>query len=558
MAQMAGEDLVLEIEWLSPQDREMLWSLSRERPLVCDVEAETLVEVFHRTVTNSPTATFVVTAQEQTTYEQVNLRANQLAATLVQQIGVKPKDFVGLCVGQSTALIVGMLAILKCGAAYVPIDPDSPERRVLDIVEDAGMCAAVCQEGQCAQLFNKSNKPVVALTEKGLLLGSEDPADVPDMTTAIRHDQRTSAATSTHTLELARRMAFARIDKGDPCYMIYTSGSTGRPKGVIVHHAGVVDFWRSTIFIHQLCKSDVNLMCFSFTFDSSVACIWHSIGSGSALVIPQKSELLDLPSAVFRYGSTIVSGTPSLIAAQSEHALRKAGTKVVNVMGEAVSSTFISRFSDGMRLINGYGPTECCVTVTVVECTAGMRYPRSLGPAQDGLRFYVVDPITLRSLPVGVPGELWVSGEQVTLGYHNRSDLTNRSFVANPFLDDSETEDAKRAYARAYRTGDLCRWLPDRTIEFFGRIDKQIKLRGYRIEKGEIESKLQEMDGVTDAVVVLRSETQTLAAFVVPESVQVDQCKLLLQETLPAYMIPAVIIALDAFPRGQTGKVDER
>jgi amino acid adenylation domain-containing protein len=523
-----------ELQWIPAQEETEIIALSKEAPHSKILKSNTLVDIFERAVQNVPHSVAVVTNKERLSYVELHNRTNVLAKDLQLEFGVQPHDLLGLCVDRDAAMIVGMLAILKLGGAYVPLDPDMPLQRAKEIIEDSGIVACIRQEGMGMGWAVVVTVPQVVILANG---------------------RKTETLTT-----LTGSEQWPVVAPNDLCYLLYTSGSTGKPKGVLVEHAGLVHALENATRIYQVKADDRSLTISSFTFDMAAFSIWSSFAMWGSVALPPLSEILgDLTSTVARYGCSWFLGTPSMMATQLRNLgqLREAGLKFVALGGEALPPSMIKIVAHSVRLVNGYGPTEASAQVNACECHPEMRFPGSLGRPHHGLRSYVMDRHKGLLLPVGVPGEYVVSGVQLARGYHNRPEQTNQSFVRNPYLDRADTDEVNQQFATMYRTGDLCRWLPDGSVEYLGRIDQQVKLRGYRIELGEISNRLLEVDGIEDAVAVVLDGK--LVAYVVTQpGASVGRCMAHLDQTLPKYMVPSVVMPLASFPKTVSGKVDTK
>ncbi|MCA9539002.1 MAG: amino acid adenylation domain-containing protein, partial [Myxococcales bacterium] len=450
----------------------------------------------------------------------------QAAAAMLRANGVGgPGDRVAICMGRSIDAITAMLAVLQCGAAYVPIDPDLPAARIEDILVD------------CA--------PQVALVD-----GSAP--TLPVASVRLDRFEWVDGAPATRTRS-------PRAD--DPAYVLYTSGSTGRPKGAINTHGAIA---RHVSWLRELCPLDATdrvLQKTPYSFDVSVSEIFWALTSGATLVIARPDGHRDpvyLTRTIADAGITALRFVPAQLRTCLD-AMRQgdfAHLRWAVVSGEALPLDLVHRFNAATdaTLFNFYGPTEAAVDVTWWN-TRDIRPDQDLVPIGrpfPGTRLYVVDA-NLRPVPIGALGELIIVGPQVANGYLNRPELTAEKFIDDPL---SSRE-------RAYRTGDIARWLPDGTLEYRGRADHQIKLRGYRIELGEIDACLLALDGVKAAVTVVRGQgtDRALVAYVVPAArggLVVDEVKAALSARLPDYMVPARLVTLDALPINASGKIDRK
>jgi len=464
-------------------------------------EIATIHAWFERQAAASPDAPAVSAGDCSVTYTELNQRANALCLRL-RELGVGPGDRVALCLDRSIESIVAILAIMKTGAAYVPIDPEYPAERLQFMLEDCGARAIVTAEGPA---------PVLASAVPG---------------------------------------------RSDTAYVIYTSGSSGTPKGVAVPHRSLVHSTRARL---QYYKELVGrfLLLSPLAFDSSIAGIFWTLCSGGCLEIATRSDMADIPELAFgieRKKITHLLAVPSLYARLLDWfevpALR---LKAAIVAGEVCPPNLVAYHFERMpqvALYNEYGPTEATVWATVYPCSVDSPSPVPIGRPIPGARVYIVDR-NGKPVPPGVAGELWIGGEGVASGYWNRPDLTAERFIADPFHGRD---------SRVYRTGDLARHLPDGNIEFRGRMDDQVKVRGYRVELGEIEAALSAHPAVAEcAVFAWKYDDDTrLGCWAVPagERVASDELIDFLRRQLPDYMIPPSIAWVTELPRNANGKLD--
>ncbi|MDT5218858.1 MAG: hypothetical protein QOF15_963, partial [Mycobacterium sp.] len=485
---------------------------------------ESIPALWAAQVARTPEAMAVTFDGRSMTYLELEEAANRLAHLLVGQ-GVSPGHSVALLLPRSDEAIVAMLAVLKTGAAYLPIDPALPAARIAFMVADAA--------------------PIAALTTTGLA----DRLDGCDLQVVIDvEDPRIQAHTSTGP---SRPLPAPAPD--DIAQIIYTSGTTGVPKGVAVTHYNVTRLFDSLEVGLRLEPGQVWAQCHSLAFDFSVWEIWGALLHGGRLVVvpdsvarsPEEFHALLVAERV-----TVLSQTPSAVGALSPEGLESAAL----VLGaEACPVNVVDRWAPGRVMINAYGPTETTVYATIsVPLTAGSGVP-PIGVPVPGAALFVLDQ-WLRPVPAGVVGELYVAGRGVAAGYARRSGLTASRFVACPFVG------AGLPGQRMYRTGDLVYWGPDGQLRYLGRADEQVKIRGYRIELGEVQAALAGTPGVEQAVVIAREDRpgdKRLVGYVTGTA-DPTAARAALAERLPAYMVPAAIVVLDAVPLTVSGKLDTR
>ncbi|MET7482825.1 non-ribosomal peptide synthase/polyketide synthase [Streptomyces sp. NPDC005538] len=463
------------------------------------VPATTLPELFRAQASRTPDATALVFEGEHLTYAELDAQVERTARVLAA-LGAGPEETVAVALPRSLDLVVALLAVHRAGAAYLPLDPDYPEERLALMVEDAHPVYVI--------------RDTLPTGPEGRLPTSYDPSH--------------------------------------PAYVIYTSGSTGRPKGVVVPHEGIVNrlLWMQDTY--RLDADDRVLQKTPSSFDVSVWEFFWPLITGATLVVARPEGHRDpayLARLIREQNVTTVHFVPSMLQLFLEEpaAADCTGLRRVMCSGEALPVALTHRFHTTLTstaLHNLYGPTEASVDVTAVEI--GPDAPSvSIGRPVWNTRTYVLDA-GLRPVPPGVPGELYLAGVQLARGYLDRPGLTAERFVADPYGVPG---------TRMYRTGDLARWNPDGTVEYLGRTDDQVKVRGFRVEPGEIEGVLTTHPSVAHAVVVVRE--QTLVAYVVPAGpVEPTTLRAHTAASLPAHMVPAAFVALDALPLTPNGKLD--
>ncbi|HLM66703.1 MAG TPA: amino acid adenylation domain-containing protein, partial [Longimicrobium sp.] len=498
---------------------------------------EPVHRLFERTAARMPDADAVVIHGTVLGYGELNARANRVAHRL-RRLGVRPESRVGICFERSAESIVAVLGILKAGGAYVPLDPGIPRERMAEVVEDSRLRVVLTVDA-LAELLPDGIAHVVRMGADDL---SDEPADDPRV----------------------------EVPADALAYVIYTSGSTGRPKGVMVPHAGVPNLALGFVQKHGFDAHHRILVLPPLSFDASVGDLFPAFACGAALVFhPDPGalngrELLRFCAAT---GANVVDTAAALWKQWADElaALGELGGPLEMMMmgGEAVEMERVrawERLTGGrVQLVNHYGPTEATVCATI-QMAYGPNAPRGaqnlpIGGPLPNVRTYVLND-RLRPQPVGVAGELFIGGAGVARGYQNRPGQTAEAFLPDPFAAD--------AGARMYRTGDRARWRADGTLEFLGRADFQVKVRGFRIEPGEIEAALRAQPSVREAVVIahrMASGDARLAAYVVPAEGTPPTAPALreaLKRILPEYMVPAGFVALDALPLTRNAKVDRR
>jgi amino acid adenylation domain-containing protein len=510
----------------------------------------------------TPAATALLFADATLSYKELLQRVGQLARQL-QALGVGPETRVGLCVERSFDLVVGMLGILAAGGAYVPLDPAYPAERLQFMLHDADIAALLTHTAlrtSTLAAVTLPDAPVIDLD--AIVWDVAAPATLPP------------SAITVDTL----------------AYIIYTSGSTGTPKGVLVSQRAVSNFVHSCQTAFPVTSADTVLQFASFCFDVSVFEIFTALLSGARLVLAARDTLLSpaaLTALLQRHAVSVIDIPPvvlNLLPADAFPQLR-----IALIGGESFTGALATRWqAPGRRFFNGYGPTEATVTMTLYECQGAYAQTPPIGRAMPNMAVYVLDE-QMELLPVGVAGELYIGGVGLARGYWRRPGLTAAKFVPHPW--------SAEPGARLYATGDLVRWRADGELEFLGRIDGQVKLRGFRVELGEIEAVLSQHPAVREAVVLAREDTpgdKRLVAYVVageprtgalwanheptgnkeqennemkgqagagvadPRPLTTDHLRAFLAKQLPEHMLPAAFVTLDALPLTPSGKVDRR
>ena len=493
-------------------------------------EGLTLPELFAAQARRTPEAVAVNEGDRTLTYRELDRRANQLAHHL-RGLGVGPEVVVGISAERSLDMVVGLLGISKAGAAYLPLDPDYPEERLAFMLEDSRVPVLVTQSHVAGRIPSRGERRVLLDTER-------------DVLDREREEEPVSGVGPEHLV-----------------YVIYTSGSTGRPKGVGVPHRGVARLVTGATYA-RLGPGERVLQFVSISFDVSTFELWGPLTNGGQVVLapPGTPSLEELGQTLQRHQVSTSWLTAGLFHQMVEENLEGlAGVRVLIAGGDAVSAHHMRRVRERFpdcTLVNGYGPTEdsCFACTHVVPPRAPVDgFP--IGRPIPGTEAYIVDS-RLCPVPVGVPGELLLGGPGLARGYLGRPELTAERFIPHPF--------SEEVGARLYRTGDRARFLPDGRIEYLGRMDRQVKVRGYRVELGEIEEVLRAHRDVRDAVVLLRPDAsgdKRLAAFVVPAPgapPSTVELRATLRERLPEYMVPTAWTFVPALPLGPNGKVDRQ
>ena len=486
-------------------------------------------ELFEEQVELTPNAVALVFEDQQLTYRELNTRANQLAHHL-QANNVKSEVLVGLCVERSLEMVVGLIGILKAGAAYVPLDPRLPPERLSFMLRDSGVEVLLTQQELLSSLPPHTALVICLDTDWG------------------RIEQQCQDNLN------------SEVKSDNLAYVIYTSGSTGQPKGVMNTHQGLHNrlLWMQQSY--QLTSSDRVVQKTPFSFDVSVWEFFWPLLTGARIVLAVPEGHKDttyLVNLISQQQITTIHFVPSMLQVflQEPNLGNCSCLKRVFCSGEALPSELIQRFFSKLEceLHNLYGPTEAAIDVTFWQCQPQENLQIvPIGQPISNIQIYILDR-HLQPVPIGIPGELHIGGDGLARGYLNRPELTQEKFIQNPFFDGKSE--------RLYKTGDLARYLTDGNIEYLGRIDHQVKIRGFRIELGEIEVVINSYPQIQQAVVIAREDipgNKSLVAYVVPsdQTLTTSQLREFLRQKLPEYMVPSAFVILDTLPLTHNGKID--
>ena len=486
-----------------------------------------LHQLFESQVELSPRAAALICDEQQITYGELNCKANQLAHHL-RGLGVGPETIVAVCMKRSIEMVIGLLGILKAGAAYLPLDPTYPKERLAFMLSDAGAPVVLTQA---------SFKESLPVLETALVCLDADWLRI------AQHSEQNPVTS---------------VDSQNLAYIIYTSGSTGEPKGVQVQHASVVNLSQWHQNVYSVGPNDRATQVARLVFDASVWEIWPYLTVGASVYLADEWTLTS-PARIVQWlvkNQITISFLPTPLA----HAvLQESWSPATALRTMLTGGDVLQHITDAslpFKLVNNYGPTESTVVATWGEVETGdrLRQP-SIGSPIHNTQVHILDQ-KLGAVPVGVTGEIYLGGAGLARGYFNRADLTAERFVPDPF--------SNKPGVRLYKTGDLGSYLADGRIEFRGRVDEQVKIRGYRIEPMEIETALTQHPAVKEAVVIARQDESTekrlIGYLVFRESriVTADTLRNFLKAKLPDYMIPALFVSLDELPLTPSGKIDRR
>jgi amino acid adenylation domain-containing protein len=495
-------------------------------------------ELFEQRVSETPGATAVVCGSRQLTYLELNQKANQLANYL-RKLGAGPDVLVGICMHRSVEMIVAILASLKAGAAYVPLDPAYPQKRLAAMVEDVDLRVLLTSQ-QLLAILPETKARLVCLDRDWAQIAGES----------------------------GDNLAFL-ASVGNLCYVIFTSGSTGKAKAAAVFHGGWTNLMHWFVTEFNVTSADKVLVISSFSFDITQRSIVMPLITGAELHL-LASNFYDPPlilRTISERSITRMNCAPStfypLVENSKEGFSKLRSLRTLFLGGEAISASRLREWAESQQccaeIANVYGAAECSDVSTFYILKDYERYVEGsvpIGKPIFNTQVYVLDEF-LNPAPLGVPGEICIAGDGVGHGYINDHALTEQKFVANPF--------SAEPTSRLYRTGDLGRFSPDWNLEFIGRVDHQVKLRGFRIDLGDIESNLRQHKEVKEAVVLSKTfsdQDQRLVAFVVPRhrggsrDQTGSQLRTFLKERLPEYMVPNDVVVLEEMPLNPNGKTD--
>lgn len=526
-----------------------LLSDEEKKQVVCDFnqsltgsrQQRTVKQIFEQQAAESPDNIALVSGDMRLTYRELNEKANSLARVLKQK-GINPDDIVGILSEQSQYMTISILGVLKAGCAYLPLDPEFPVDRTLYMLEDSGAQILLSHGELIHKVLFKGE--VIDLDSKNAY--DSDTSDLPDVS-----------------------------KETDLVYVIYTSGTTGKPKGVMIENHSVVNYAGWFINKFDIGKEDKTVIVSSLCFDLAYTALYSALLRGSEVHLISKEEYSDpeiLMPYIKRNGITYIKSTPSLFNMMVNSRTFLApkvceSLRLIVLGGEEINLKDIEVFNKiypEAIIMNHYGPTETTIgsiaqTIDFKQFECYKQYP-VIGKPIDNAGVYILDR-NLNPVPVGIQGEIYITGEGVARGYMKRSELTSEKFIQNPFIDEN-AHPSVHNFKLMYRTGDIGRYLPDGSIEFLGRADNQIKIRGYRVELGEIEAQLLRYDPVREASVMVKEDENRdkyMAGYVVCDGeLNEKELKGYLAEHLPHHMIPSYFVKIEKMPLTLNGKVDKK
>ena len=482
--------------------------------------------LFEEQAARTPESIAAVFEDQRLTFRELDAASNRLARHL-QTLGVGPETIVGICLDRSLEMLVGLLAVLKAGGAYLPLDPYYPRERIGAVIEDSAPSLILTREDIASRL-----------------------GPVPCRLVCLDQTRAANMSESSQKPE-------TQVSPRDLAYLIFTSGSTGRPKGVEISHRSVVNLLSSMASRPGLGPQDTLLAVTTLSFDIAVLELFLPLVVGARVVIAAREDVTDgnrLLGLLAASGATVMQATPATWRLLLEAGWN--GRPQIKVLcgGEALPRDLADALlARSISVWNMYGPTETTVWSATSRVEPGPE-PLTIGPPIANTQFFVVDG-SGRPVPIGVPGELLIGGDGVARGYWKQAELSAQKFIRNSLVDD--------ATSLLYKTGDLVRYLPNGRLEFLGRLDSQVKVRGFRIETSEVEAVIVKFPGVRECVVVAREDApgdKRLVAYLVAEGLPQARGELrgFIAAKLPEFMVPTNFVTLDALPRTPNGKVDRR
>lgn len=498
---------IIDLNYITTDEKICLLSTFNDTTQV--YEDITVVEMFENQVIKTPNRIAVRSEDQTLTYAELNEEANRLANYLIKTYKTTTNDFIGVNLKRNEQSIVAILGILKTGAAYVPIDLEYPENRVTYIKEDS----------KCKLVID---------------------ATILFQFKAIKHQFSTENITITKS-------------KNDLAYIIYTSGTTGNPKGVMISEGSLTDYVTTFKNHFKLTQEDKIMQQASIAFDTSVEEIFPILVSGGELIIQKdRNDLNALLEECEKHQISVLSTNPYVLQFLNEHNTKyNVNFRIVISGGDLLKPSQVDKLYQKFSIYNTYGPTESTVCATYHKIDS-ITESFPIGKPIINRNVFIIDPVSNQLQPIGVAGELCISGKGLAVGYLNQEALTSEKFVQNPFEEDE----------KIYKSGDLARWLPDGTIDFLGRIDRQVKLRGYRIELGEIEHTIIEFDkSITNTVVTIKeidNEKVLVVYFTTTKTIDKSELKDFVQQKLPEYMVPSFYVHIEKIPVTSNGKINHK
>ncbi len=480
---------------------------------------KTLQAGIENQVIKTPAHTALIYKDKKITYKELNEKANQLGRKLREK-GIEKENIVGIMTEKSIEMVIGMLAILKAGGTYLPIDPDYPKERIKYMLEDSEVKILLTQKKLKKGI--EFNKEIIDIEDEKLYVGEKD---------------------NLENINESRDLA----------YIIYTSGTTGKPKGIMTSHKNVIAYITEFNERFQLGEKDITLQQASITFDGFNEEVYTALTVGGCVVIPEQEIVKEgkaLKKLIDYHGVTILSCSPLIMSSFNKLEPMKTVHTYLS-SSDILKKEYYNNIIKYAKVYNMYGPTETTVCATCYSCSEKEEGNISIGKPLGNYYIYILDE-DKNIQPIGIPGEIYIAGEGISRGYKNNEKLTKEKFIENPFKKDT----------RMYKTGDMGRWLPNGNIDFLGRKDNQVKIRGYRIEIGEIERKLLAHENIKEVIVLTKEgekeEKYLVAYFVGDKELTIGALRKYLMKDLPEFMVPSYMIQIEKMPLNLNGKIDKK
>uniref|UniRef100_UPI002616EDC2 non-ribosomal peptide synthetase n=1 Tax=uncultured Tenacibaculum sp. TaxID=174713 RepID=UPI002616EDC2 len=512
---------ISKIDVLSREDKNQIVYEFNKPELGYNVNG-TIINLIEEQVSLNPELIALYFGESEMSYDELNCKVNQLTHYLIKVMGIKKGDRIGLYQGRSPELIIGFLAILKSGAIYVPLDPDNPKDRISTLIKDSEMKLIIT---------NNSNNELLTMMSS---------VEVVDL-----------IARSKEIKNMSEANPLVSIQGNDSAYIIYTSGSTGKPKGVVITHDSLLDYSITFKNYFSLSLIDKVVQQASPAFDTVIEEIFPALLSGASIVIIKEGgrDINSLIKSIKQYKATVLSSVPVVLDTLNNYVDELKSLRVIISGGDLLLPRHINKLINNFDIYNTYGPSESTVCITYHKINS-LENTSCIGKPIENRQVYILNNDN-QLCPIGVTGELCVSGKGLAKEYLNDIVSTNNKFLENPII----------LGARMYRTGDAAKWNSDGSIEFLGRVDDQVKIRGVRIELGEIESCLESLSGVNQSLVLaqgLEGNKQLVAYLCGDKRLEDNEIRISLSSKLPNYMLPTTFMWLEKFPLNTNGKIDRR
>lgn len=502
----------------------------------------TVPELFSQQAAKTPNEIALIYNNHQFTYNELEQKTNQLAHYLLEKYALKADDLVAICMERSESIVIALLAVMKAGAAFVPIDPNYPEARINFILNDSSPRAVLTIKENSQQLTEILNQSASENNGQKIAM------------LIIDHEE---GEFTSYPVTLPQ----TDTTKDNLAYVIYTSGTTGQPKGVMIEHKSVFNLLKNMVNLHKLSENKVVTVYSNYVFDAFICELFPPLINGNQLILLSDEERLSLDQlleAIFKHDVNLAF-IPSVLVADFLNIIKDKASKLKMIFagGDRLANIDFERIPQDLTIVNEYGPTEAtvCSTLNYISPEDAIT---TIGKPLMNTGIYILDS-ELQLLPIGAVGEIYITGEGLARGYLNQPELTNEKFILNPYQIDDDKKQGKNA--RLYKTGDMAKYLPDGRLIFIGRNDSQIKINGHRIELSEIENiVIRVCNNIRQPVAIVKNDNrqmpQIIVYFVAEIVLETDELSAILAKNLPDYMLPRFLIQLDEFPLNINGKID--